>query len=70
VLSDNSLAERKSSIKSFVKEVRVTGDEAHRRGDASSVYYKLWWAIMDLKHRLRSYQDRGKPLNTTTNISH
>jgi len=28
VLSDNSLAERKSSIKSFVKEVRVTGDEA------------------------------------------
>lgn len=28
MLSDNSLAERKSSIKSFVKEVRVTGDEA------------------------------------------
>jgi hypothetical protein len=28
VLSDNSLAERKSFIKSFVKEVRVTGDKA------------------------------------------
>lgn len=28
VLSDNSLAEKKSFIKNFVKEVRVTGDKA------------------------------------------
>jgi hypothetical protein len=28
VLSDSSLVERKSFIKSFVKEVRVTGDKA------------------------------------------
>ena len=55
LLEDSSLAERKSFIKSFFREVRVTGTEVllsyscgipgHSR---SSPYCTAWWAVEDL----------------------
>ena len=60
LLNESSLAERKSFIRSFVKEVKVTGDEVlltytmplPPQGISQEkvvvLYSVVWWAVMDL----------------------